>query len=155
MHIHFRNLTKEDIALYYIWCEKPHVKEKWFREGYEPKEKILQKIDGKNGTFPFIIEIENKPVGYIQYYKIDGTSDSVGFDIFIGEEDYVGKGYGSKVVEAFTHKLFALSDINRVIVDPFADDKRAIRCYEKAGFAYLRTDKDDTGSSIYIMIKDK
>ena len=162
--INFKKFTADDLSLYYCWCNKPHVEEQFFREGYEPKEAILKKIDGTTeDVFPFIIEINEKPIGYIQYYIVNDNcwdvlksenDSTVGFDIFIGEEDYVGKGYGSMVVKKFTQEIFdTLDDINRVIVDPFYDNKKAIRCYKKAGFAYLKMGEDNIGTKIYIMEK--
>lgn len=69
----------------------------------------------------------------------------------LGEEDYLGKGYGAEVVKKFSAKLLAPLGVARVILDPFADNKRAIRCYEKAGFSFVRTAKDTQGTEIYIM----
>lgn len=164
MEIAFKPFTKDDAPLYFDWCERPHVKEKWFREGYEPKEIIWDKIAGTRKSVPFVIMTGGLPIGYIQYYPVTDEScealqnqprGTVGFDIFIGEESYVGNGTGTQVVIAFTKHLFSMPNITKIIVDPFADDKRAIRCYEKAGFSHAANARDDIGTEIAIMEKNK
>lgn len=160
MHITFKPFTADDVPTYFTWCDRPHVKDKWFRPGYEPKEAIGKKIGGTGDVVPFVILLDRLPIGYIQYYHLtpacwhalqDQPKGTVGFDIFIGEEDYIGKGIGTDVVKAFVQQLSALPDVTKIIVDPFMDDKRAIRCYEKAGFVQVREAVDDKGSAIVVM----
>ena len=160
MNINFRQFKEADVPLFYKWADKMHVKEKWFKEGYAPKESILKKLDSSSTTFPFIICLDEENIGYIQYYFMNEDAykiykeepqNTVGFDIFIGEEDYLHKGYGTKIVKEFSHMLFQQYAVSKIIVDPFIDDKRAIRCYENAGFKFYKEDKDDKGSKIYVM----
>lgn len=161
MNIGFKKFTKEYLPLYYKWAEKEHVKEIWFRPGYSPKEAIIKKIEGNGYEFPFIFKIDNKCVGYIKYYDLakftppdslkNEPKGTLGFDLFIGEEDYLGKGYGTEIVKEFCNKILAPLGVKRIIVDPFTDNKRAIRCYEKAGFSFARVAKDDMGTETYIM----
>jgi aminoglycoside 6'-N-acetyltransferase-1b len=163
MDIEFIKFTNEHLPLYFDWAARPHEKEQWFREGYQPVEAIYKKLEENNGVYPYIIKIDNKPVGFIQSYEVvhgnvwqeleNEPAGTIGFDLFIGEEDYVGKGYGTKVVKAFSKLLFAPTGVQKIIVDPFADNKKAIRCYEKAGFIFARRWFDDVGTEIYIMEK--
>src|SRR4051812_39775272 len=109
MEINFIKFTKEHLPLYFKWCEKEPVKEKWFREGYAKPDKIYDKLEENGGVYPYIIKIDGKEVGYIQSYDVvagnvwkefeNEPEDVVGFDLFIGEEDYVGKGYGTEMVK--------------------------------------------------------
>lgn len=153
MSISFKTFTLEDVPLYYEWADKPHVKNVWFLDGYQPKEYILQKIAGNGIEHPFIILIDNKPIGHIQYWDIyardtieKDTKDyftgeaegTYGIDIFIGEEEYLGKGYGTQVLVAFTTLLFEQYNAKKIVVDPRCDNKKAIRSYEKAGFHFAR-----------------
>ncbi len=165
MEIFFKEFTKEFLPLYFKWCEKEHVKEIWFRPGYAPPEAIISKVEGNGFEHPFIIVIDDREVGYINYYNrakfappeplCDDPNSVMGFDLFIGEEDYLGKGYGTEVVKKFSDKLFAPEGVKKIILDPFVDNKRAIRCYEKAGFSFSRYTKDSLGTEIYIMEKRK
>ena len=43
-------------------------------------------------------------------------------DLFVAGSGYLNKGYGTQI-----------------LIDPASDNKRAIHCYEKAGFKFLRS----------------
>ncbi|HAT9314952.1 TPA: GNAT family N-acetyltransferase [Legionella pneumophila subsp. pneumophila] len=166
MNISFKKLTEEDVPLYYEWAEKPHVKNVWFLEGYQPKEYILQKIIGNGIEYPFVILIDNKPIGHIQYWDIHARDQiekdkrdyftgepegTYGIDIFIGEVEYLGKGYGTKVLLSFTKLLFEQYGAKKIVIDPSTDNKQAIRSYEKAGFHFVRFSEDQISGETMLM----
>ena len=118
--IEFKKLTKNDMPLFKEWAKQPHVKNTWFQEGYETLDKYESKIAGNGVDYPFIIFFDNKPIGYIQasdlyaYRTLCPTlkgvfthedSGTFCFDLFIGEEDYLNKGYGTEIVKSFVDKL--------------------------------------------------
>ena len=70
MQITFKKFSLEDVPLYYKWAEKSHVKEIWFQEGFQSKEYILEKIAGNGIEYPFVILINDKPIGHIQFWDI-------------------------------------------------------------------------------------
>ena len=157
MNIQFKPMTESDIPQWLAWTEKPYVKDVWFISGYETREAIYQKVKGNGYTYPFILMIDDKAVGYIQgedLYRLRlARSDIKGpfsqeepgtfcIDIFIGEEEYLNKGYGTHLIKKFVEKLFKEFKAEKILIDPAASNKRAIRCYEKAGFSFLRKDWD-------------
>lgn len=160
MPIRFRTFQMEDVPLYYAWAEKPHVKNVWFLEGYQPKEYILEKIAGNGIDYPFIILLDDKPIGHIQYWDIH-TRDIIntenkdhftgeskgtyGIDLFIGEEEYLGKGYGTQALMVFTSALFEKYGAEKIVIDPDADNTNAMRCYEKVGFTFVRFAEGGSG----------
>lgn len=96
---------------------------------------------------PFIIWIEDKPIGFIQYYHAaqvgdgwwpDEVAGTVGIDQFIGEEDYINKGYGTRMIQAFIQQLFENPGIKKIITDVDPSNVRAVRCYEKTGFKFVK-----------------
>lgn len=155
--IEFRKLTKDDMPLFMEWAKRPYVKNTWFQEGYEPLDKYERKIAGNGYDYPFIIFVDNKPIGYIQACDLYAyrticltptglfTQEEQGtfcFDLFIGEEDYLNKGYGTKIVKSFVDKLLTEFKAKKILIDPACSNKRAIRCYEKAGFKIVRKEHD-------------
>ena len=172
--IEFHPFTADDIPLFLDWSKRKHVKDTWFLEGYEPVETIYKTMSGNGYDFPFIIYLGKQPIGYIQYcnlyaytklcsdynlqaYKAlfsdpEQSKGNYCIDLFIGEEAYLGKGFGSEIVEAFCDLLFSNPEVKRILVDPSMENKRAIRCYEKAGFRSLQQSKDDV-CDILIMEK--
>ena len=148
-YIQFLPFAAEHLLLYFKWAEKEHVKSEWFRDGYKPVDAIIEKLKEGSDAFPFIIQVSDCQVGFIQYYYF--TEDTVGFDIFIGEEAYINKGYGTEIVKSFAKMLFAIDGVNKIIVDPFITNKQAQRCYEKAGFTVSHKEIDKIGTEVIIM----
>src|SRR3990167_10742587 len=66
INIRFEKMTLNDIPLWEKWITIPHVKEVWFIEGYETSDYINQKIVGNGYDYPFIIYLNELPIGYIQ-----------------------------------------------------------------------------------------
>jgi RimJ/RimL family protein N-acetyltransferase len=142
----FKPLLQSDLGRLCIWFNRPHVKE-WWNDGLtevEIKSKYQKRI-GSSVIAPFIAYLQDKPIGFIQYYRADQTGDSwrlnemegtVGIDQFIGEEDYINRGYGTEMIRQFIAKLFSDSTIKKIIIGVDKNNHRAIRCYEKAGFCF-------------------
>lgn len=152
--ISFRNLTFDDLALLHTWLNKPHVHE-WYdknkRNTFEEiKEKYGKKINKEEPTDSYLILYQNKPIGYIQTAKVKDwpafesvvgkNQSAASIDLFIGEIDYLGKGYGSKAIKKFLVTIvFRQSGIDKCFTDPEPSNVRAIKSYEKVGFTYLKT----------------
>ena len=146
-------MTEEHVPTWQQWAEQPHVKNVWFIEGYETKDYIYQKIKGNAYDFPFIILLDEKPIGYIVCCDLYAyrtlcpkpkgvfTHEDPGtfcMDLFIGEEKYLDQGVGTKIVTLFSKYLFKDLKAKKILIDPAASNKRAIRCYEKAGFTFMK-----------------
>ena len=90
----------------------------------------------------YIVSAQEQPFGYLQSYRLTdwnicfGAQPEAtrGIDQMIGEPAMVGQGHGSGFIRAFSEGLLA-SGTPRVVVDPDPQNARAIRAYEKAGFA--------------------
>lgn len=59
---------------------------------------------------------------------------SRGVDQYIGEPDLLGLGHGSALLRQQCDRLFA-AGVPAIGTDPHPDNERAIRAYQKAGFA--------------------
>lgn len=169
LEIEFTPFTHQDFPIYKKWSELNHVKNTWFLDGYQPVDAVLSKIGEEGYDFPFIIAIGGKQVGFIQYcdlyaYKTQCmdpkgvfTNEEKGtycMDLYIGEEEYLNKGYGTKIVKAFSEMLLKIPGAKKVLIDPASSNKRAIRCYEKAGFYNLK-DAHDGLEEVTILVKTK
>jgi RimJ/RimL family protein N-acetyltransferase len=158
----FTKLTENDLPLLLKWFKEPHVAQWWpIPEDQESFfTQFLEKIRSTN-TFPYLVLMNNKPIGYIQYYYIDPLSlqnawlpslpeNTIGTDQFIGEVHYTNKGYGCRFIKEFiiyvvTHEI---REIPAVIVDPHPHNKAAIRCYEKGGFVAIGTYETPEGPAL-------
>lgn len=157
MKITFRIFTEHDIPLFKQWAQLPHVKDVWFIDGYHPLEYFTQKLANNTYDFPFLILLDQQPIGYIQAcdlyaYRLFAvkpagvfTNEAPGtfcMDLFIGDERLLNRGYGTMIVKQFIEKLTTEFKATKILIDPSVDNKRAIRCYEKAGFNAVRIEFD-------------
>ncbi len=149
----FRAVAETDLPMLSAWLAEPHVAEWWDDSGLEhgPVTEIMQAMDDI-ATEPLIVELDGRPIGYIQSYDPhledghpyqDQPTGTLGIDQFIGVPELVGIGHGSRFIRAFVDELFE-EGCPRVILDPDPANKRAIRAYEKAGFRAF-----DTRTTIY------
>lgn len=148
--INFRKLqdTDEDYLLMMNWLNNSDVR-RWY--GYDdfPKppdlndirRKYKNKILNSNQANPNIILINDIQVGYIQYYETVEylhEKNVYGIDLFIGNNDYRKKGYGSKILKQIIKDIFKNSTITKIVIDPDIENKVAIKCYLNAGFQKLK-----------------
>ncbi len=157
----FRPLTHEDMPLLARWLVMPHVAAWWGDKEMEMKG-IAETIDSVD-TEPFIIELDGKPIGYIQSYDPhlddgenpfqDQPTGTLGIDQFIGEPELVGKGHGTRLITEFVEMLFE-EGAPRVILDPDPANKAAVRTYEKVGFRPVRRFRTENGGDALLMAID-
>lgn len=158
VEISFRDFDETDIHLLKQWLSMPHVKEYW----QEDEDGLREKFPGdlrKRGVSPFIVMIDGRPVGYIQYYEacnIGGgwwpnmRSGVFGIDQFIGEPDMIGRGIGTAVIKSMIGCIFSCTHADEIIADPHPKNVRAIRAYERSGF-YKDTEIDTPGGRALLM----
>jgi aminoglycoside 6'-N-acetyltransferase len=146
----FRPVAAADLPTLAAWLDRPHVAEWW--DDVEDKVAEIREAMADPATRPFVVELDGRPIGYIQCYDPhreeghpyrDQPKGTLGIDQFIGEPELVGIGHGSRLIAAFVDGLFRRG-APRVITDPDPANARAIRAYEKAGFRAF-----DSRTSIY------
>jgi RimJ/RimL family protein N-acetyltransferase len=156
--IAFRPLAEADLPLVHAWLNNPEVA-RWYGLGFENQtsptleqvaEYYAPRIPGEQPVICYIIEAAGRPVGFIQTYRIgdypeyaravDYDDDAWAIDLFIGEDDCRGGGFGSAAVSRFVEtEVFSQPGVDTAVMSPNPDNKRGIRAYEKAGFRHLKT----------------
>ncbi len=123
--------------------------------------KFLNKLSDR-GVSPFIIAIDSRPIGYIQYYgacKVGGgwwpetKEGTFGIDQFIGDPLLVGKGLGTRIITQFVGDLFLNPSVVDIISDPDPQNKRPIRAYEKVGFKSLGEIETPGGNALLMKLE--
>jgi RimJ/RimL family protein N-acetyltransferase len=173
--ITFRPLRENDLPLLHRWFNTPHVSEWWSLDGNnhptleEVKTKYTPRILPQTHVDVYIFSYDKKPMGMIQSCNMDdepaekaafGLEDGcVGIDLCIGEEDYVHQGLGSVIIRHFLKEIvFSRENVVACIADPYVENTVAIKCYQKAGFKYLRTiwyEKEGKQEHIFIINRDE
>jgi RimJ/RimL family protein N-acetyltransferase len=99
----------------------------WFEEMRKEKKKygdFFWAIDTKDGKF----------IGGCGVNHMDRKNRVARVGIFIGDREYLGKGYGTDAMKVLLEFLFEEYNANKVKLSVFDYNKRAIRSYEKCGF---------------------
>ncbi len=90
---------------------------------------------GANGAFFIIAHIENAAyIGQIDLFSINWKMRSAEMGMVIGGEENRGKGVGEEAIGLLLEYAFTILGLERVELEVAADNLRALRCYEKAGF---------------------
>ena len=95
---------------------------------------ILSQV-GQTG-FPYAICLlgEQRSIGTIFLRSVDKVNGSGVVGIFIGDRRYLGKGYGTDALNALLDFGFGEVRLERIELEVFDYNLRAIRSYQKAGF---------------------
>ena len=144
--IYLRLMGREDTDNIIRWRNKEIVfrnfiyQKPFTREGHENWIKTM--IDtGKVVQFIICEREGGRPVGSVYLRDIDRTHNKAEYGIFIGEEDALGKGYGTQAASLMIKYAFEEEGLHKLMLRVLAENDRAVRSYEKAGFvkeAYLR-----------------
>jgi aminoglycoside 6'-N-acetyltransferase len=157
----FRPLTGKDMPLLARWLAEPHVAAWWGDKETELRG-IAENIDSIS-VEPFIMELDGRPIGYIQSYDPhledenpyqDQPTGTLGIDQFIGEPELLGKGHGTQLIAEFVEMLLE-EGAPRVIIDPDPANAVAIRVYEKVGFQPIGRRQTEHGEVLLMAIDNE
>ncbi len=106
--------------------------ERWF-------ERMLE-VQGKT-DYHFVICLlsDGRAIGTTGLHAIDFVNGTAEFGIAIGEKEEWDKGYGTDALRAISDFGFGQLRLERIGLDVYADNARARRTYEKAGFVHEGT----------------
>lgn len=95
-----------------------------------------------------IIYKDDRAIGYAQMYEVDSElaleyeyeykQNVFAFDLFIGIPELWDKGIGKKIVRLISSYLKNECGAERIIVDPHADNRRALMCYYSQSFVLVK-----------------
>jgi aminoglycoside 6'-N-acetyltransferase len=143
MTVSLRPATPGDIELLRHWDEHPHVidsdpNDDWHWEtelGRSPewREQLIAEVDGRPIGFVQIIDAAREET----HYWGDVNENARAIDIWIGEAEDLGKGYGTQIMRLAITRCFADPSVTAVLIDPLASNTRAHRFYERLGFQFV------------------
>ena len=146
--VSLREIKIEDTDNILKWKNNKNVKKNFCIQKDLTKEEHLNWFNNKilkGEVKQFIIKDEenNIEVGSTYLRDIDLKNRKAEFGIFIGEDLARGKGIGSRSVELTVDYAFETLKLHKVFLRVFENNIQGIRAYEKAGFKYEGTAKDD------------
>jgi len=163
-NIRLRAPEREDIPRFVEWLNDPEVRqglllhlplsradeERWFddmlqRPAYEHPLTIEVRIDSVDPNETPMDDIHRsevqegdlwRPVGNCGYHNLDWRCRSVEVGIFIGDKSCWNRGIGTQVMRLMLQHGFQTLNMNRIYLEVYETNPRAIRAYEKAGFVH-------------------
>ncbi len=134
--------SPRNLAAFTRWYADPEVARLTrYQDGPMHPEEVRRFFDARvagPGSLALAIHLRdsNRLIGTCAFSQLDGDNGSALFHITIGERDCWGKGYGSEATELMLEHAFGTLHLHRVGLAVFAFNERAIRAYEKVGFAH-------------------
>lgn len=139
--VRLREYKREDIKLAQDYVNDPEVK-RLLHPGipylytFEDEQKWFDSLSATNDEYSFAIETleDNKYIGGCGINKINWKNSVAEVGIFIGDKDKWGKGYGTDAMRILIKFIFEQMNINKIKLNVFSFNQRAIKSYEKCGF---------------------
>lgn len=155
-----RKFKLDDLNILRVWLEQDYVRKFWG----DPQDWINEISENLSANWVkyFIVECD-KPIGFLQYYETDKAPQgewsaepigTVGIDYLIGDTEYLGKGYGSKIVRLFVDFIKSKNEYDYIVADPIVENITSIKVLENNGFKQNASglfclDLTNTGIKIY------
>jgi RimJ/RimL family protein N-acetyltransferase len=140
--VRLRAVEREDIKKFCVWVNDPDVtrylslylpmsavdEENWFE--------AMTKRDQREKALAIEVRDGNgwKMIGNCAVFDLDDVNRMGELGIMLGEKDEWNKGYGTETMLLLLRHGFDTLNLNRVHLRVYAENKRAKRAYEKAGF---------------------
>ena len=143
----FRRADLNDVGLISRWFHSSHVSEFWgeastnirdFRDAMTGVCGLFNYWIGQDDTMPFCLLITTDATRDTpEHLKplLPETGEAWTLDVLIGPPEYVGRGIATNMLESFlSHLQHQNCTLRTVLIDPEANNSRAIHVYEKVGF---------------------
>ena len=139
--VRLRPYVKEDTELVWKLINDPEIK-RYLVPGIPypftltDEEKWIMSQSATRDTYSFAIEDKatGRYLGGCGVNQVDWKNSRVMVGIFIGEKDFLGKGYGTDAMKTLVRFVFEEMNINKIKLEVYAFNERAIKSYRKCGF---------------------
>ena len=152
MKIEFKKANVNDLQMIRDWIKSNTFVQKWYYKNRIPRistlDRIIIKRQSRKNFYANIILIDGKPIGYIQSYDIEGWGSwskqvkvydkTVGLDYFIGDINYIHKGYGEKFILEYINLIKKSNKYDFVMISPDPLNVVNRKCIEKCGFEFVK-----------------
>lgn len=143
-----RAASRGDLPDLVRWRQSEAVRRWWASDGEPTEENVTKQyapeIDGMTPTRLWIAEVNGRSVGFVQDYRIRDypefallapDPEAVGVDYAIGEESWLGRGLGTRIVWAWMRRTrHRLPDVTAYFAAPDHRNEPSLRMLDKLGF---------------------
>lgn len=154
--------TDADWPMIRGWLATKSVQDWWGPQATIEAE-VMMALDSEHAICR-IITVDGTPVGYAHAFDAalwgenlpEGLAPSTwDLDLFIASERHRGQGIGQCALALLRDEVFATTLAVAVCVFPSIANERAVRAYEKAGFAWQRVIDDPVQGRAWFMVAER
>ena len=141
--INLRTATIKDLDTLMYWDTKQHVIDSDPDDDWNWQNELKRDPEWRQ---QLIAELDGEPIGVVQiidpekeetHYWGDIGPNKRAIDIWIGEEQNLGKGYGTEMMTQALKICFESKEVEKVLIDPLESNLKAIRFYKRLGFKFV------------------
>lgn len=135
-----RQAAFDDCKYFDMWERKEYIKEFFTIEDTRNYEEIVEEFfqyeqDSSKIQLTIVLKDGMKPIGRIYISRLDEKLQSLDITrIYIGEEDFIGKGFGKEAMKLALKYVFEDLNMERVTLDTFDGNEKASKLYKSLGF---------------------
>ena len=150
-----------DIPVLCKWDNEPHVIQATSSSGT-----VVQDDDWEDelaprddGTSHWIGQVGDTPIGVMQiidparertHYWGECENNLRAIDIWIGEKEFLNKGFGSRMYLWAISECFAPDEVTAIVIDPLSNNEAAHRFYKRFGFQFVEQRLFDDDSDCFV-----
>ncbi len=146
-HVMLREYRQDDFQHIRKWVNDRSTTEYlspifWFPQTESDTTDFLSRALRAAPNAAYFVIADNKDESYIGQMDIFEINWKIRKGILgtvIGNEAARGKGYGTEALVLLQEYAFGVLGLERLELDVYAENKRAVRCYTKAGFLHEGT----------------
>lgn len=153
MSITLRPANIHDLSILEHWDQQQHNIDSDPNDDWEWETELVKTSPWRE---QLIAELDGRPLGFIQiidaaeeesHYWGEVEQGLKAIDIWIGEAEDLGKGYGTIMMNLAITRCFNDPGVKGILIDPLETNLKARRFYERLGFKFVenkRFGEDDT-----------
>ena len=100
----------------------------------DSQKKWLEEANQQGYLMMIVTQADQKTIGEVELCDINPASGNAWLSIGIGERDFWGKKYGREAVKLIMDYAFMILNLQRLSLNVFEYNKRALKVYQKLGF---------------------
>ena len=139
-------ISLEDVEKYTEWVNDPDIFPFLFFGfsviNVEDELEILKRLNVNGVAFAIVEKDTNRVIGNCGFNNIDNVHRKAQFGIFIGEKTFWNQNIGLEATQLCLDYGFNVLNLHSIDLGVMEYNKRAIRCYEKAGFKFAGRRRD-------------
>lgn len=143
MNLLLRPATINDLEILRYWDTKQHVRDSDGDDDWNWETELQRTPPWRE---QLIAELDGEPIGMVQiidpyeeetHYWGSIEQNKRAMDIWIGEEENLGKGFGTVIMNLAIQRCFDDPKVTGIFIDPLKTNTKAHRFYERLGFEFV------------------